>query len=537
MSRLLISFILVLSIFSFANANSRGIKKIYSDSGQEITSYEGSYALLIGVSNYTNGWPSLDAIPQEMDKIRSALIEKGFNVEMVIDPKSRDLENAYEDFIYKYGYHKKNRLLFFYSGHGYSTNNGTKGYLVPTDAPNPNKNLRDFKRKSLKMSRLLSLSREMEANHAIFMFDSCFSGSIFKTRALPKKPPYIKNSIAKPVRQFITAGSAGEEVPAKSVFAPLFIDAIEGEADLNRDGYVTGSELGMHLANSVPKFKQQNPQYGKIQDYELSRGDFIFVSPNSVQQKEKAKKSKNYSFTTLNPGTFSLTIIPTPSDASVFITNIGPRYQPGMRLKNGLYNVTVQRAGYLTKKGQVNLSGDLKLEIVLEKDTNTYAPAVKSSPAFSSVVAPTPQVESPDIVEEDTAPTVEPVSLLGSAWMDQSTGLVWQTAIHTKVYTWSDSKLFCEGLTFGGFDNWRLPNKRELMSTLSRRAIKNVNSSTKRTYIKKPLINTMHMKWQLFWNSEERDETASYIYFGDGKEYYDDKESENYVRCVRDNTQ
>ena len=72
----------------------------------------------------------------------------------------------------------------------------------------------EVKRKSLNMSRLLSLSREMESNHVLFLFDSCFSGTIFKTRALPKSPPHIQKKMAKPVRQFITSGSAGEEVPA-----------------------------------------------------------------------------------------------------------------------------------------------------------------------------------------------------------------------------------------------------------------------------------------------------------------------------------
>ena len=34
------------------------------------------------------------------------------------------------------------------------------------------------------------------------------------------RPPHISNVTSRPVRQFITAGDAGEEVPAKSVFCP-----------------------------------------------------------------------------------------------------------------------------------------------------------------------------------------------------------------------------------------------------------------------------------------------------------------------------
>jgi hypothetical protein len=54
-------------------------------------------------------------------------------------------------------------------------------------------------------------------------------------------------STSKPIRQFISAGSANQTVPAVSVFRPLFIRGINGAADLDEDGYVTGVELGMYL--------------------------------------------------------------------------------------------------------------------------------------------------------------------------------------------------------------------------------------------------------------------------------------------------
>lgn len=285
---MIIKIFFMISLLLISAEANRGIKKVISlPSGERLTEYTGSYALLIGVSNYTNGWPDLQSIPSELNKLEQTLISKGFQITKVMDPNSQELKAAYELFINEYGYDPDNRLLFFYSGHGYSNAEGTKGFLVPTDAPNPNKDMKNFKRKSFTMSRILSLSREMEAKHALFLFDSCFSGSIFKTRALPKVSPYIQQSMAKPVRQFITSGSAGEEVPAQSVFTPLFSDAISGEADLNHDGYVTGSEIGMFLSDTVPRYKNQSPQYGKIQDYELSRGDFIFLNTKPTQSKSK----------------------------------------------------------------------------------------------------------------------------------------------------------------------------------------------------------------------------------------------------------
>ena len=53
----------------------------------------------------------------------------------VLNPDSETFKKSYEDFIGDYGYNADNRLLFFFSGHGYSRSGGTKGYLVPADAP------------------------------------------------------------------------------------------------------------------------------------------------------------------------------------------------------------------------------------------------------------------------------------------------------------------------------------------------------------------------------------------------------------------
>ncbi len=113
------------------------------------------------------------------------LERKGFAVTQVIDPQDRQLQNAFESFIDSYGYDNSNRLLFYFSGHGYTRDNGNKGYLVPVDAPHPRRDERGFLRKAYAMIDLLALARKIEANHALFLFDSCFSGTIFETRALP----------------------------------------------------------------------------------------------------------------------------------------------------------------------------------------------------------------------------------------------------------------------------------------------------------------------------------------------------------------
>ena len=263
-----------------ASAANRGLTvTATAASGEAIELYQCSHALLIGASQYQDSqWPDLESSPRELNLVAKALEEQGFVVEKHFDPDNQELEDHFRNFIDRYGYDKQNRLLFFFAGHGYTRDDGNKGYLLPVDAPSPLEAGRGFQRKALPMSQILAWARDTEAKHSLFLFDSCFSGTVFKSRALPDRPPAIDKLVSLPVRQFITAGSAGETVPSKSTFTLMFVDAIKhGKGDLNRDGYVSGTELGLYLQQEVPKYVDQTPQFGKIQEYELSRGDYIFV--------------------------------------------------------------------------------------------------------------------------------------------------------------------------------------------------------------------------------------------------------------------
>jgi hypothetical protein len=75
----------------------------------------------------------------------------------------------------------------------------------------------------------------------LFIFDSCFSGSIFEIRSERNVPPEIESKTAAPVRLFITAGTKNQPVPDDSIFRLYFVRAFEQrEGDLNRDGRAWG---------------------------------------------------------------------------------------------------------------------------------------------------------------------------------------------------------------------------------------------------------------------------------------------------------
>ncbi|MCX6287220.1 MAG: gliding motility-associated C-terminal domain-containing protein [Bacteroidetes bacterium] len=265
----------------FLFAQQRGMKPIeLTVDGKVTVLYKQSHALLIGVSAYNMGLPPLPGVVGDIDRVKEALESNGFEVTKVMNPDALSLQRAFNSFISQFGQGAENRLLIYFAGHGYTEKmpyGEDIGYICPVDAPNPLKDPTSFQAKAMPMGQIEIYAKQIKSKHALFLFDACFSGSIFSTsRAIPE---IISFKTAQPVRQFITSGSADETVPDKSIFQSQFIRAINGEADANKDGFITGTELGDFLQSTVVNYSygSQHPQYGKIRNPNLDKGDFVFL--------------------------------------------------------------------------------------------------------------------------------------------------------------------------------------------------------------------------------------------------------------------
>ncbi|MEG3619779.1 SUMF1/EgtB/PvdO family nonheme iron enzyme [Magnetovibrio sp. PR-2] len=253
---------------------------------QTVQLYSKSYALVIGNDDYTNGWPRLSNAVKDARLVAEALEKRGFLVQFEQDLDAQALKRVMEDFFIDRGADPNARLFVWYAGHGH-TERGN-GYLVPADGPLPQANTKGFRRKAVSMREIGAMVREADAKHVMAVFDSCFAGTVFEAaRAAP--PPAITRVTTEPVRQFLTSGDAGQTVSDDGKFRRLFIEALEGKraADANGDGYLTASELGLHLTDSVSNYtyNKQTPRYGKLRDPDYDRGDFVFrfasVSPSA----------------------------------------------------------------------------------------------------------------------------------------------------------------------------------------------------------------------------------------------------------------
>jgi len=251
--------------------------------------FKNSYALVIGESTYKN-WPRLPGAEEDVNELQRVLRKYGFEVTVLMNPTRQEFDNVINCFKRKMGDSNPSRFLFYFSGHGYTgTTNGIQmGYIVPSDAPLPSVDQAGLNATAISMNEMETLARIVSPSHVLFVFDSCFSGTLFTT--MRDVPEPIQGRLDVPVRMFITAGTDKQKVPDDSIFRKAFIKGLEGEANRNRDEYVTGTELGEYLVDYVSTYSKgtQTPRYGKIRDPELDRGDFIFVLPPSQREAFKS---------------------------------------------------------------------------------------------------------------------------------------------------------------------------------------------------------------------------------------------------------
>ncbi len=301
---------LCLTIITTPVQGSRGLTVVLqTEEGKIIPLYSDSFALVIGASQYTRGWPDLPGVLNDVQHVQSALSDHGFRVKTVVDPDSGQLREAIEAFINRNGNQVNHRLLIYFAGHGHTLKlayGEEMGYILPTDTPNPNNDRNGFYAKALDMQQIEVYAKRIQSKHVLFVFDSCFSGAIFSlSRAIPENISY---KTAKPVRQFLTSGGADETVPDNSVFAQQFVRGLSGEADVNQDGYITGTELGGFLQDTVVNYTRgsQHPQYGKIRNPMLDKGDFVFVNAPQRAASPPATKSHTPSGETQSGDDFEL---------------------------------------------------------------------------------------------------------------------------------------------------------------------------------------------------------------------------------------
>ena len=300
MMRILILIVFCLLPLLSHAADTRGLRVIAKDpaSGQqsEVSLYNKSYAVIIGIDQYQN----LPADRQLSYAVKDAkgvaqVLAKNYRFDKIVTLYNKD---ATKEQIMKLltvqlpkEIGKNDSLFVFWAGHGNQelTPEGEIGFLIPYDGS------ADEVYRNVTMTEIRdTVSRIVPAKHVFYAMDACYSG-LLTTRAVDSKPrrdlAYLKEITKERVRQVLTAGGRDQQVldggpNGHSVFTGRLIEILEASGD-----FITANEIQSILKERVFNDAKgrgyvQTPSFGSLS----GNGDFVFV-PN-IQQKVQDNKAE-----------------------------------------------------------------------------------------------------------------------------------------------------------------------------------------------------------------------------------------------------
>ncbi|MHC1737317.1 MAG: hypothetical protein AB9882_04850 [Ignavibacteriaceae bacterium] len=228
------------------------------------------YAVLIGVDTYKDSKiPTLSNPTKDATNLRDILTKRYTfdkeNVVLLKNPSRAELLLALGNLRKKIT--EEDNFLIFYAGHGFWDRDISQGYWLPSDAE------KDNRANWISNGDLRDNIRGIKSKHTLLISDACFSGGIFKTRAiLDDAPPSVNEVYKMTSRKGMTSGTL-TEVPDESPFLKYLVKRLSD----NNQKYLPAESLFSSLKTAVINNSKQVPQYGEIQDAGDEGGDFIFI--------------------------------------------------------------------------------------------------------------------------------------------------------------------------------------------------------------------------------------------------------------------
>lgn len=264
-----------------AGLNYIGIRAVDATGNEIIKEYPVLYtpgevnkwAVVIGIGEYANpGVGNLKYSAKDAQSFYDYLItEGGFpqdNVLLLLNEKATlvGIKTALGKFLQEKAM-KDDLVFIYYSGHGAPEINssstdgdGLTKYIVTYDADPDN-----LFATALPMDDINKIFERLQAGKIVFFIDSCYSGaSGGKTFAAGDvKAGNISDNFLNQIssakgRLLITASSANEvalesDTLGHGIFTYFLLQGLEGEADTNKNGFVTVDEVYQYLYSNVSK--------------------------------------------------------------------------------------------------------------------------------------------------------------------------------------------------------------------------------------------------------------------------------------------
>ncbi len=264
----------------------------------EIESIEQGRSLVvtIGINDYKH-WFKLNNAVNDAIGFQQTLVDKlGFIApfEPLVDSAATKV--AIEELVrekLREVVEENDSLIVFYAGHGQTRIDSLSeaGYIIPVEARTPD--TREYWSDYIRLNHWLQDVSELPIRHILVILDACHSGlalgsaiDIYRDGVIRYRNDIGRNRSRKVItsaKRDQPALDGGSILPGNSLFTGMLIKGVNlGEADMDRNGYITSSELGLYLQQKVGQSSEskQTPVFGS---FNLDAGGEMVI----VLKKEK----------------------------------------------------------------------------------------------------------------------------------------------------------------------------------------------------------------------------------------------------------
>lgn len=217
-----------------------------------------SWVVAVGINDYEedDNYPNLSVCVDDVNTIRKNLLKNGYNdnnIRVLSDQEELPTRNNIMAALQSVANaaEKDDLLLFYYSGHGDEADNTS--YLVARDSRGV-----ILKESAVSMSWITKVVTESSARAKVIILDACHSGVNTGQKGLdPMSSKFIQRVYAEAEGVAILASCKQNEYSYEwqeqgcSVFTYYLLEALNGEADKERKGFVTVQDLSRHLNYNV----------------------------------------------------------------------------------------------------------------------------------------------------------------------------------------------------------------------------------------------------------------------------------------------
>lgn len=248
-------------------------------------------AYIIGIAQYQDPQLMLKTPVQDAQGIGQVLAQvHGFEVKYFLNATLAELRACFHE-LQEEGKAEDARLLVYFAGHGLNqyVSDGQKGFLIPADA------VRGDTTSYLAMQELMEVLESIKSRHLLLVLDCCFAGSIKWSGTYQRDigfenvqkifRQYFDIYTRYKARQVLTSASHRqkaldryEDDDQHSPFAQCLINALQGAADISKDGIISMHEIQTYLREHL----LLPPESAHIQTSELfsfhghQEGEFVF---------------------------------------------------------------------------------------------------------------------------------------------------------------------------------------------------------------------------------------------------------------------